>query len=101
MGAVGESKPHKKYGGLSDMFSLYYCPICGKEFVVSNTAEYVYKKHDGERLRYCCSYGCKRKLENKLAERRELEREKQRQRREAQKARQKALERAVDGMEQV
>lgn len=71
---MGEYKPHKKYGGLKDMFNMYYCPECGKDFVVQDTNDYQYHKHDGKKNQYFCSWKCyrafcKRYEEEKLLKR--------------------------------
>ena len=64
MEAVAEGrarKPHKKYGGLADMFNVKVCPVCGKEFIVHDVHEWAYKRTINNNLRYFCSYGCKQK----------------------------------------
>lgn len=51
----------KKYGGLSDMFNLQICPVCGKDYIIQHTADWAYQKQIGTKHLYYCSWGCMRK----------------------------------------
>lgn len=54
---LGAAAGRKRYG-LNDMFAVRSCSVCGKEFVVSDPSCYAYKRNDGNRLSYFCSWGC-------------------------------------------
>ena len=43
------------------MFCVRYCEVCGKDFVVQEPKMYRWKKTDGGKLRYFCSYTCQNK----------------------------------------
>ena len=38
------------------------CPICGKSFVIT-TSEWIYKRDNGKKLTYFCSWKCMREDE--------------------------------------
>lgn len=62
LGAVAESKQHKKYNGLSDMFNMQECPVCGKNYIIMNALDWAYQKQAGKKHMYFCSWGCYRKF---------------------------------------
>lgn len=62
LGAVAESKRHKKYNGLSDMFNMQECPVCGKSYIIMDARTYAYQKQIGKKHMYFCSWGCYRKF---------------------------------------
>lgn len=61
--AVAGSNRHKPYQGLKEMFHLYTCSICGKEFIVRIPQMWVYKGLKGSKKVLFCSYGCMRKFQ--------------------------------------
>ena len=62
--AENEKRPHKKYNPLTDLFNVQNCPICGKDFIIHDASQWVYKKRggrDGKKMLYFCGYNCKQK----------------------------------------
>lgn len=60
---AGSETRHKPYQGLKEMFHLYTCSICGKEFIVRIPQMWVYKGLKGSKKVLFCSYGCMRKFQ--------------------------------------
>ena len=59
---MAEFKKHKKYNGLTDMFNLQICPVCGNDYIIQDSKIWTYQKQVGKRHLNFCSWGCYRKF---------------------------------------
>ena len=48
---------------------MFKCPVCDKEFIVNNAAQWCYRKQWYNKLYICCSWTCYRKVEKEMLER--------------------------------
>lgn len=63
--AIRERCKNTNSGMFAHGVTTYKCPVCEKDFVISDTSQWVYKrktraKRKNEAVLYLCSYSCSR-----------------------------------------
>lgn len=66
--AGSNTNRHKPYQGLKEMFTMYTCRMCNKEFIVRVPQSWVYKGHENGKKKMFCSYGCMRAFQRQKGE---------------------------------